>query len=140
MLDDLRRARLADWGEVSIAVDRLAAAVERDDEDATRSALVPLSRASFEGKVRQRLAHSGSAPAVVGTKQTSALPVVGVVCAALLLVVGYLIGGGLVLAGTAVLAVFVFGVAIGRLAHDTSPAPGPDGSLGSRVVSRGGSR
>ncbi len=35
--------RLDDWGEISVELDRLAAAVDRGDEDAARSALVPLS-------------------------------------------------------------------------------------------------
>jgi hypothetical protein len=49
---------------------------------------------------------------VVATKQTSALPLVGAVCGGLLIILGYLLGGWLVAAGTAVFALFIFGVAL----------------------------
>ena len=114
-LVDLRRARLAStaWPAVAGDLARLEAAIARDDLDAVRAALVPLSQATFEGKVRGRLAGAGGRPAVVvGTKPSRALPVVGGVSAIVLLVTGYLLGGVPVAAGTTVLAVFVFGVAL----------------------------
>ena len=114
-IGDLRRVRLAAtaWPAVAGDLARLEAAIARDDLDAVRTALVPLSQATFEGKVRGRLAASdGRAAMVVGTKQTSALPIVGGLSALVLIVIGYLLGGWLVAAATAVLAVFIFGVAL----------------------------
>jgi hypothetical protein len=114
-LHDLRSVRLASQAWVVVAGDvaRLDAAVARRDEAAIRAALVPLSQAAFEGKVRGRLAGTGThAPAVVPTKRTAALPVVGLLCGALIMGIGYLIGGTLVLAGSALFALFVLGVAL----------------------------
>ena len=114
-MTDLRRARLAAtaWPVVAGDLGRLGAAVARDDEPAVRAALLPLSQAAFEGKVRGRLAGSDRPAAFVSvTKKTSALPAVGLVCGALLLLLGYLLGGWLVFAGTFVFAVFIFGVAV----------------------------
>src|SRR3546814_19143523 len=75
--------------------------------------LVPVSQAAVEGKVRGRLAGAGGvAPVVVGTKQTSALLIVGLLSALLLVGVGYALGGWLVAGGTAVLGLFLFGVAL----------------------------
>jgi len=114
-LGDLRRVRLAAtaWPVVAGDLARLEAAVARDDLEAVRTALVPLSQATFEGKVRGRLAASdGPAAMVVGTKPTSALPIVGGISAVVLIVIGYLLGGWVVAAGTAVLGVFIFGVAL----------------------------
>lgn len=113
-LKDLRVAHLAGtaWPVVAGDLGRLARAVEHGDDDAVRKALLPVSQASFEGKVRGRLAGANRAAAYVAvTKETSALPLVGAVSAAVLMVVGYLLGGWIVLAGTAVLALFVFAVA-----------------------------
>ena len=101
------------WPVVAGDLARLEAAVARDDLEAVRVALVPLSQATFEGKVRGRLAAADRPAAiVVGTKPTSALPIVGVVSAAILIVIGYLLGGWVVAAGTAVFAAFIFGVAL----------------------------
>ncbi len=114
-LTDLRQAHLAAtaWPVVAGDLARLAAAVERGDGDLARASLVPISQATFEGKVRGRLAGADKRAAmVVATKQTSALPLVGAVSAAILIVIGYLLGGWLVAAGTTVLALFVFGVAL----------------------------
>jgi hypothetical protein len=113
-LADLRVARLAAtaWPVIAGDVARLERAVERCDGDAVRKALVPISQATFEGKVRGRLAGANRAAAyVAATKQTSALPLVGAVSALVLMVVGYLLGGWPVLLGTAVFALFIFGVA-----------------------------
>ncbi len=114
ILTDLRVARLAAtaWPVVAGDLARLDGALDHGDVDAVRAALVPISQATFEGKVRGRLAGANRAAAyVTTTKQTSALPVVGVVCATLLMGVGYLLGGWLVAAGTAVFSVFIFAVA-----------------------------
>jgi hypothetical protein len=115
ILADLRLVRLAAtaWPAVAGDLARLDAAIARDDLEAVRSALVPLSQATFEGKVRGRLAAADQrAAVVVGTKPTSALPLVGGVSALVLIVIGYLLGGWVVAAGTAVFALFVFGVAL----------------------------
>jgi hypothetical protein len=52
------------------------------------------------------------AAVVVGTKPTSALPLVGAVSAAILIVIGYLLGGWLVAAVAAVFSALIFGVAL----------------------------
>ena len=112
---DLRRVQLAAtaWPVVAGDLARLAAAVERSDVDSVRASLVPISQATFEGKVRGRLAGADQPAAlVVGTKPTSALPVVGGVSAVILMVIGYLLGGWVVAALTAVFAVFILGVAL----------------------------
>ena len=114
-LVDLRGAQLAAtaWPVVAGDLARLAVAVERTDADLVRASLVPISQATFEGKVRGRLAGADKAAArVVATKQTSALPYVGAVSAALLIGIGYLLGGWAVAAVTSVLALFIFGVAL----------------------------
>ncbi len=114
-LRDLRRVRLAStaWPVVAGDLARLEAAVARDDLDAVRAALLPLSQATFEGKVRGRLAGAGGRSAlVVGTKPTAALPLVGAVSAIVLIGIGYLLGGAPVAIGTAVLGFFIFGVAL----------------------------
>lgn len=115
VLADLRRAHLAEtaWPAVAGDLARLASAVGHQQEAAVRDALLPVTQAAFEGKVRGRLAAADRRAAVVtATKPTSSLPAVGAVCGVLLLGLGYLIGGGLVLAGTAVFALFIFGVAV----------------------------
>jgi hypothetical protein len=114
-IGDLRRVRLAStaWPAVAGDLARLEAAIARDDLEAVRVALVPLSQATFEGKVRGRLAAADRpAAVVVGTKPTSALPIVGGLSAVILIVIGYLLGGWLVAAGTAVLALCILGVAL----------------------------
>jgi len=113
-LADLRVAHLAAtaWPVVAGDLGRLARAVEHSDGEAVRKALVPISQATFEGKVRGRLAGANRAAAyVAATKPTPALPVVGAISGAILMLVGYLLGGWLVAAGTGVFAVFIFGVA-----------------------------
>jgi hypothetical protein len=114
-LVDLRRARLAStaWPVVAGDLARLEAALARDDLDAVRAALIPISQATFEGKVRGRLAGAGRRSAtVVGTKPNSALPLVGGISAIVLVVIGYLLGGVPIAIGTTVLALFVFAVAL----------------------------
>jgi hypothetical protein len=114
-IGDLGRVRLAAtaWPAVAGDLARLEAAIARDDLEAVRVALVPLSQATFEGKVRGRLAASDRpAAVVVGTKPTRTLPIVGGGSAVILIAIGYLLGGWLVAAATAVLALFVLGVAL----------------------------
>lgn len=114
-LTDLRDAQLAAtaWPAVAGDLGRLAAAVERADVDLVRGSLVPISQATFEGKVRGRLAGADRPAAlVVATKPTSALPAVGAGSAALLILIGYLLGGWLVAAATGVFALFIFGIAL----------------------------
>ncbi|MEQ1787702.1 MAG: hypothetical protein ABL966_11660, partial [Acidimicrobiales bacterium] len=74
-LTDLRQAQLAAtaWPVVAGDLARLAAAVERADPDLVRASLVPISQATFEGKVRGRLAGADKPAAlVIATKPTSA--------------------------------------------------------------------
>ena len=114
-LHDLRAARLTalTWPAIAGDLGRLAVAVERGDEAAARRALAPIAQVAFEGKVRGRLAGADRRAAVViATKPTSSLPVVGAVCAAVLMALGYALGGGVVLAGTALFGLFIFGVAV----------------------------
>jgi hypothetical protein len=115
ILDDLRQARLAAtaWPVIAGDLARLAVAVERGDADLVRASLVPISQATFEGKVRGRLAGADKPAAlVVATKPTRALPLVGAVSAAILILIGYLLGGWLVAAVTSGFALFIFGVAL----------------------------
>jgi hypothetical protein len=101
------------WPAVAGDLARLAAAIERSDSEAVRATLVPISQATFEGKVRGRLAAADQPAAmVVGTKPTSALPIVGGVSALVLIGIGYLLGGWVVAGLTAVFALFIFGVAL----------------------------
>lgn len=110
---ELRASRLqpADWQAIERLLDRVAAG----DTEATDE----LSTLVFEAKVRSRFAGGRSGGGLEPTKQTSVLPWVGVVCGGLLFAVGALLGGGPILVGIAVLAVFVFGVAFAgsRVAH-----------------------
>jgi hypothetical protein len=113
-LADLRVAHLAAtaWPVVAGDLARLAHALEHRNVEAVRTALVPITQATFEGKVRGRLAGANRAAAyVTATKQTSALPLVGALSGAILIVVGYQLGGWLVAGGTSVFALFIFGVA-----------------------------
>ena len=102
------------WPAVAGDLARLEAAIARDDLEAVRGALVPLSQATFEGKVRGRLAAADQPAAlVVGTKPTSALPIVGGVSARDPRSSSATCSGGwLVAAVTAVFALFIFGVAL----------------------------
>lgn len=112
---DLRGVQLAStaWPAVAGDLGKLASAVDHGDAGAVRAALVPVSQATFEGKVRGRLAAAGGPSAFVApTKQTSALPAVGAVSALLLVLVGYALGGWLVAAGTVVLGLVILVVAM----------------------------
>ena len=114
-LVDLRVARLSAlaWPAVAGDLARLNAALERGDDQAVEHALLPVAQIAYEGKVRRRLAAAGGRAAMVSaTKPTSSLPLVGAGCGALLCVLGYQLGGGLVLVGTALFGLFIFGVAV----------------------------
>lgn len=114
-LSDLRAVHLATtaWPGVAGNLGKLAAAVERADAEVVRTTLNPVAQAAFEGKVRGRLAAADRPAAlVIATKQTSALPAVGALSAALLIGIGYLLGGSLVAALAAIFALFIFGVAL----------------------------
>jgi len=114
-LVDLRAAQLAAtaWPAVAGDLARLAAALERGDVDLVRGSLVPISQATFEGKVRGRLAGADKPAAmVVATKPTSALPAVGACSAVVLILIGYLLGGWVVAALTSAFALFIFAVAL----------------------------
>lgn len=115
------RLRPGDWEEI----DRLLAGIERGD----LAGVEELSQVVFEARVRRRFHGGRSGAAVVPTKQTSVLPWVGLICGALLVTVGALLGGGVILVGIVGLGVFVFGIAWAgsRVAHrgaDDAADPG----------------
>ncbi len=127
LLDDLSRLWLppADWEHVARALQ----AVPADDPDVER-----ISQVVFEANVKGRFHGGRAASTLPPTKQTSALPWVGLCCAALLLAVGGALGGGPVLLVVAALAAGVFAVAFAgsRVAHrdrssddDAEPAEPP---------------
>jgi hypothetical protein len=113
LLSEVRSLRLRpdDWDQVD---DHLAA-IEAGD----RSRIDDLSQAVFEARVRGRFSGPRGSAGVAPTKQTSVLPIVGLVCGGLLVGVGALLGGGAILWGIVALGVFVFGIAFAgsRVAH-----------------------
>jgi hypothetical protein len=113
LLSEVRSLRLRpdDWD----TVDGHLAAIESGD----RARIDQLSQAVFEARVRGRFSGPRGSAGVAPTKQTSVLPVVGVVCGGLLVAVGALLGGGPILWGIVALGVFVFGIAFAgsRVAH-----------------------
>lgn len=124
------------WAEVV----RGLRALDPSDPDLDR-----LSQIVFEARVQARFAGPRGGGTLAPTKQTSALPWVGLACGAILLVVGGALGGGAVLAGVVVLGVFVFGIALAgsRVAHrrrdardggtPVGPMPPPVGELVSEL-------
>lgn len=131
LLGEVRALRLRpdDWD----VVDGHLAAIEHGDH----ARVDDLSRAVFEARVRGRFSGPRAGGGVVPTKQTSVLPLVGLVCGGLLVAVGALLGGGLILWAIVALGVFVFGIAFAgsRVAHRGSggedlevvePVPIPD--------------
>ncbi len=114
-LTEVRVARLEArrWELVADEVERHAVALRSGDGATVEDVSAGLDQTTFEAKVRRRLPTGGRrAPAVVPTKRTSALPGVGLVCGALVLGVGWAVGGGLVLAASAAFGLFVFVVAL----------------------------
>lgn len=113
LLGEVRSLRLRpdDWA----LVDHHLAAIQAGD----RARVEALSQAVFEARVRGRFSGQRGNAGVVPTKQTSVLPAVGLVCGALLVGVGALLGGGLILVGIVALGAFVFGIAFAgsRVAH-----------------------
>lgn len=132
LLTEVRSLRLRpdDWQ----LVDDHLAGIESGD----RSRIDDLSQAVFEARVRGRFSGPRGSAGVAPTKQTSVLPIVGLVCGGLLVGVGALLGGGPILWGIVALGVFVFGIAFAgsRVAHrprgtaddqdDVEPVPIPD--------------
>ena len=110
LLDELAamRLRAGEWASVAEQLRRLGPA----DVDA-------VSQVVFEARVQRRFRAGRAASTLPPTKQTSALPWVGLVCGGLLLAVGGALGGGPVLVGVALLGVFVFGIAMAgsRVTH-----------------------
>lgn len=131
LLDDLARLRLppADWEQVGPSL----AAIDPRSVDAVEA----VSQVVFEANVQGRFHGGRAASTLPPTKQTSALPWVGLVCALVLLAVGGALGGGVVLLIVAALAAGVFVVAFAgsRVAHrgpkesgppsDEAPVPAP---------------
>jgi hypothetical protein len=114
-LDDLCRIELAvtAWPTVAGDLARLEATLARNDEAAVRKSMLPLTQAAFEGKVRGRLAGADRRAAfVTATKPTSSLPIVGAVSGAILVVLGYLLGGAVGLVLSMLFALFIFGIAV----------------------------
>jgi hypothetical protein len=105
LLDELRDLRLhvEDW--------ELLDAKLSDLEVGTPGSGERVQQVVFESRVRGRLQRGRRAPGVAPSKQISALPIVGLVCALLLFSVGYALGGGVVLIGVGALSALVFGVA-----------------------------
>jgi hypothetical protein len=102
-----------DWIDVARALDTALHALAKGDDNGVEQTSVALSNAVFRAKVLVTLGNGRQqAPAVAPTKQTAALPLIGVACGLLLLGLGFALGGGVVLAGTATLALFVVGVAV----------------------------
>lgn len=115
LLDELEAMKLTAQEWDSVHADLVELRTDPDDSpEASR-----LSHIVFEAKVRQRFHAGRSSSSLAPTKQTSALPWVGLVCAALLIAVGDLLGGGIILVAIVVLSVGVLGVAVAgsRVAH-----------------------
>ena len=116
LLDDLSRLRLPieEWEVVS----RDLALVGGDADDRVDR----VSQIVFEANVQGRFHGGRAASTLPPTKQTSALPWVGLFCALLLLAVGGALGGGVVLLIVAALAagvtgIFFFPVVVSFISH-----------------------
>lgn len=122
LLSEVRSLRLRpdDW----VSVDRHLVAIEGGD----RARIDDLSQAVFEARVRGRFSGPRGSGSVVPTKQTSVLPLVGLLCGGLLVAVGALLGGGLILWAIVALGAFVFGIAFAgsRVAHRSRPGQEAD--------------
>lgn len=123
LLDDLSRLRLTagEWDAVHTSL--------RTIDDDGPEVVERVSQVVFEANVQGRF-HGGRARSTLPpTKQTSALPWVGLFCALLLLAVGGALGGGVVLLIVAALAAGVFVVAFAgsRVAHRDRSRGSSDG-------------
>lgn len=118
LLDDLAGMRLtpAEWA----STEEQLRAVRSGAPDSVER----VSQVVFEARVQLRFHGGRAASTLPPTKQTSALPWVGLVCGGLLLAVGGALGGGPVLVGVALLGLFVFGIAMAgsRVTHSRPPA------------------
>lgn len=117
LVDDLTTMRLRprEWTRL----EEQLRAVDPSAPDAVER----VSQVLFEARVQRRFQGGRASSSLPPTKQTSALPWVGLVCGALLLAVGGALGGGPVLIGVAALGVFVFGIAMAgsRVTHSRGP-------------------
>ena len=102
----------AEWEQVSTALDEVLTELVSGRTDRLEPLTTRLANTAFRARVRDRLGPSGQAPAVVPTKPSRVLPVIGLVCAVTLMALGWAIGGLVVLIGTGGFAVFVFVVAM----------------------------
>lgn len=115
------RRQLDDLGRMHLRPSEWIAAEEelRAVADGAPDSVERVSQVVFEARIKNRFQAGRAASTLPPTKQTSALPWVGLVCGALLLAVGGALGGGTVLIGVALLGVFVFGIAMAgsRVTH-----------------------
>ena len=102
----------AEWEEIGSAVEQAIADLASDRTDRVEPVVTELANTAFRAQVRDRLGSTRDAPAVVPTKPSRALPGVGLVCAAMLMALGWALGGLVVLVGTAGFALFIFAVAM----------------------------
>lgn len=115
------------WSEIEAAAQQLEQALQNDEVVAIKASTTLLSQALFEAKVRGKFTRDlrgrASAPKIAPTKRTSVLPIVGVVCGLPILAIGWMLGGGLVLAFAVAFELFILVIALAgsRLAHQ------PDG-------------
>lgn len=118
LLREVRSLRLrpGDWD----IVDEHLRAIEHGD----RARIDELSRTVFEARVRGRFSGARGRGGVAPTKQTSVLPLVGLLCGGLLVAVGALLGGGVILWAIVALGVFVFGIAFAGSLVAHRPTPG----------------
>lgn len=120
-LDDLARMHLrpSEWAATEEELRAIA--------NAAPDSVERVSQVVFEARIKNRFQAGRAASTLPPTKQTSALPWVGLVCGALLLAVGGALGGGPVLIGVALLGVFVFGIAMAgsRVTHARPSADRP---------------
>lgn len=102
----------AEWEEIGSAVEQAITDLASDRTDRLEPVVTKLTNTAFRAQVRDRLGSTHDAPAVVPTKPSRALPGIGLVCAAMLMALGWALGGMVVLIGTAGFALFIFAVAI----------------------------
>jgi len=118
------------WQRVARLLRDLEPAVASGNESGVRGALIPLAQMVFEAKVGGRsIKARPEASVVIPTKSTPILPLVGAICAAVLLLLAWMLGGGLILLATGALAALVMVVAIsGTRSRHLKPAKEPDGA------------